>query len=70
MKCIKNNKTGKIDRVEDLVANRMVGTGWSYISKTEWKSVNRSSKVVDSESAVVETVKAVKNKKVKNDRKA
>lgn len=70
MKCLKSNKNGNIVRVEDLVAHRMVGTEWSYVSKTEWKSVNRSSKVADSESEVVETVKLVKNKKLKNDRKA
>lgn len=38
MKCIKNLKTGTIMRVENNQANNMVGSTWSYVSKSEWKS--------------------------------
>ena len=41
MKCLKNNKTGNIIRVDDVQANQMVGSTWSYISKSEWKSATR-----------------------------
>ena len=41
MKCIKNNKTNNIIRVDDVQANQMVGNTWSYVSKTEWKSATR-----------------------------
>ena len=41
MKCIKNHKTGNIIRVDDKQAYQMVGSTWSYISKSEWKSVTR-----------------------------
>lgn len=41
MKCLKNNKTGNIIRVDDVQANNMVGSTWSYISKAEWKAATR-----------------------------
>jgi hypothetical protein len=44
MKCIKNQKTGNIIRVEDKQAYQMVGNTWSYVSKSEWKSMTRVSK--------------------------
>jgi hypothetical protein len=37
MKCIKNNKTGNILRVENKQAEQMVGITWSYVSKDEWR---------------------------------
>jgi ATPase subunit of ABC transporter with duplicated ATPase domains len=42
MKCLKNNKTGNIIRVDDVQANNMVGSTWSYISKAEWKAATRT----------------------------
>ena len=45
MKCIKNNKTGDIERVSDKEAYNMVGRAWSYVSKSEWKAVTRKVKV-------------------------
>ena len=41
MKCIKNNKTNNIIRVDDIQANQMVGNTWSYVSKSEWKAATR-----------------------------
>lgn len=40
MKCLKNEKTGNIVRVEDRTAMNMVGRLWKYVSKSEWKSKN------------------------------
>ena len=51
MKCIKALRTGKdvqvgdIKRVDEKTAYNMVGSSWSYISKTEWK-LSRGKKVV------------------------
>ena len=36
MKCVKNNKTGVIERVGDKEAYNMVGNTWSYVAKSEW----------------------------------
>ena len=50
MKCIKSIKEtkdvalGTIRRVEDKIANNMVGNYWTYISKAEWKKETRKSK--------------------------
>lgn len=41
MKCLKNNKTGNIIRVDDVQVNNMVGSTWSYVSKAEWKAATR-----------------------------
>jgi|LakMenE18May11ns_1017448.scaffolds.fasta_scaffold5624835_1 hypothetical protein len=66
MKCIKNSKNGNIIRVEDLVANRMVGSEWSFVSKNEWKKVIGG----ETKEEVILEEAPKKNKKVKNDRKA
>jgi hypothetical protein len=66
MKCIKNSKSGKINRVEDIVAYRMVGSEWSYVSKSEWKKYIGGE---PKEEVIVEDTPK-KNKKIKNDRKA
>ena len=42
MKCIKNSKTGNIVRVDDRQAYQIVGRTWQYVSKSEWKSSNRT----------------------------
>ena len=41
MKCIKNQKTGNIIRVNDQQAYQMAGITWKYIPKSEWKSATR-----------------------------
>ena len=51
MKCIKNNKTGVIERVSDQEAYNKVGSTWSYVAKSEWKAATRKVKVNE----VVET---------------
>lgn len=80
MKCIKNNKTGEIERVTDREANNMVGSTWSYVAKTEWKAVTRKVKVNDAvknvdgdsnevkELTVAEKQLKSKRKKVKDDK--
>jgi hypothetical protein len=43
MKCIKSIRQtkevelGEIKRVDDKMANNMVGSYWKYVSKSEWK---------------------------------
>ena len=72
MKCIKNNKTGEIQRVDDKEAYNKVGSTWSYVAKTEWKAATRKVKVTevvnDSEGeTIAEKQLKGKKKKVKND---
>lgn len=69
MKCIKalkdnnNYKSGHISRVENKEADLKVSTGlWSYVAKSEWKSVSRSQTV---EQVAEETPKKKKTKKQK-----
>jgi hypothetical protein len=57
MKCIKNEKTGEIRRVADLVAWELESKGWGYIPKSEWKSTiipdrPKSEKVVNDDGKV------------------
>ena len=73
MKCIKNNKTGDIERVTDREAYNMVGSTWSYVAKTEWKAATRKVKVTevvnDSEGeTIAEKQLKSKKKKVKDDK--
>jgi len=73
MKCIKNNKTGEIERLGDKEAYNMVGQTWSYISKSEWKGATRKVKVTevvnDSEGeTIAEKQLKSKKKKVKDDK--
>ena len=75
MKCIKNNKTGEIERVTDKEAYNMVGRAWSYVAKNEWKAATRKVKVTEVVEAKNETEGETiaekqlkgKKKKVKND---
>ena len=41
MKCLKNSKTGNIIRIDDRQADQMTGSTWSYVAKSEWKSLTR-----------------------------
>jgi len=73
MKCIKNNKTGEIERLGDKEAYNKVGSTWSYISKSEWKGATRKVKVTevvnDSEGeTIAEKQLKSKKKKVKDDK--
>ena len=54
MKCLKNQKTGDIIRVNDVQANQMAGNTWKYAPKSEWKSITR---VPSTEQQVVESEK-------------
>lgn len=47
MKCIKNNKTGEIERLGDREAYNKVGNAWSYVAKSEWKAATRKVKVTE-----------------------
>lgn len=72
MKCIKSiretkeNKVGEIIRVDDKVANNMVGNMWKYVSKKEWKEYRGLIKK-EKESEVQETTEVIDN--VKPDKK-
>ena len=73
MKCIKNNKTGEIERLSDKEAYNKVGSTWSYVAKTEWKAATRKVKVTevvnDSDGqTIAEKQLKSKKKKVKNDK--
>lgn len=73
MKCIKNNKTGVIQRVDDKEAYNKVGSTWSYVAKSEWKAATRKVKVTEvvSESVdetIAEKQLKSKKKKVKDDK--
>ena len=37
MKTIRNKKTQELQRVDDKLANQMVGITWEYCPKSEWK---------------------------------
>jgi hypothetical protein len=37
MKTIRNKKSGEIQRVDDKIANKMVGISWEYCPKSEYK---------------------------------
>ena len=72
MKCIKNNKTGEIERLGDKEAYNKVGSTWSYVAKSEWKAATRKVKVTevvnDSEGeTIAEKQLKSKKKKVKDD---
>ena len=74
MKCIKNNKTGEIERLGDKEAYNKVGSTWSYVAKSEWKAATRKVKVTevvnDSEGeTIAEKQLKSKKKKVKDDKK-
>lgn len=73
MKCIKNNKTGEIERLGDKEAYNKVGSAWSYVAKSEWKAATRKVKVTevvnDSEGeTIAEKQLKSKKKKVKDDK--
>ena len=75
MKCIKNNKTGEIERLGDKEAYNKVGSAWSYVAKSEWKAATRKVKVTevvnDSEGeTIAEKQLKSKKKKVKDDKQA
>lgn len=70
MKCLKNSKTGNIIRVDDKQANQMAGSTWSYIAKSEWKSLVRKPVTEQQEEQAekkAETIseKALKRQKLK-----
>jgi hypothetical protein len=77
MKCIKNNKTGDIERVSDKEAYNMVGRAWSYVAKSEWKAATRKVKVnevvevkneAESETIAEKQLKGKKKKGVKDEK--
>lgn len=58
MKCIKNNKTGEIERGTEKEAYNKVGSAWSYVAKMEWKAATRKPK------PVVEVVESVEGETI------
>ena len=75
MKCIKNNKTGEIERISDKEAYNKVDNAWSYVAKTEWKAATRKVKAIEvvepknetEGETIAEKQLKGKKKKVKND---
>ena len=68
MKCIKNIKTGDIQRVDDRQADVKVGNTWKYIPKSEWKAVTRKTEKQEVEAEKKEQTiseKALRRKKLK-----
>jgi TfoX/Sxy family transcriptional regulator of competence genes len=70
MKCLKNNETGNIIRIDDKQAEQMSGRTWSYVSKEEWKKTVRDVKtekqiVEDEKKAETIAEKQLKRKKLK-----
>lgn len=69
MKCIKNTKTGVIQRVEDMQANNLVGVSWIYVPKSEWKKATRvvteKQEVEEEKKEKTLSKKAVKRQKIK-----
>lgn len=41
MKCLKNEKTGNIIRVDEKQAYQMAGSTWKYVSKSEWRDKSK-----------------------------
>lgn len=41
MKCLKNEKTGNIVRVDEKQAIQMAGSTWKYVSKSEWRGTTK-----------------------------
>ena len=41
MKCLKNEKTGNVIRVDEKQANQMVGSTWKYVPKSEWRPTTK-----------------------------
>jgi len=75
MKCIKNSKTGDIQRVSDKEAYNMVGNTWKYIPKSEWKEVTRvvvteKQKEEGEKKEVTISEKGLKRKKLKEKQRA
>lgn len=70
MKCLKNKKTGNIIRIDDRQADQMAGSTWSYVAKSEWKSLTRKPVTEQQETEAekkAETIneKALKRQKLK-----
>ena len=65
MKCIKNQKTGNIIRVDDKQANQMVGLTWKFVPKSEWRGIAKENvEVGHDQGGSYEIKKEKKSKKV------
>ena len=67
MKCLKNEKTGNIIRVDEKQAYQMAGNTWKYVSKDEWRKFNGTNNEVshDMGGPVEQIVEEKKSKKSK-----
>ena len=65
MKCIKNIKTGAIQRVDDRQANSMVGNTWKYVPKSEWKTATRVTVTEEQEQQADKKEKTISEKALK-----
>jgi hypothetical protein len=69
MKTIRNKKTNEIQRVDNRVADNMVGITWEFVPKSEWKKTREvpteKQKVQDSKKEVTKSKKQVSREKLK-----
>lgn len=65
MKCLKNEKTGNIIRVDDVQARQMAGSTWKYISKSEWKEKVRDVKTEKQEVEAEKKAETIAEKQLK-----
>jgi hypothetical protein len=65
MKCIRNKKNGNIMRVDDNVANNMVGATWEYVSKDIWRQSKEGLDVTTPKPVAETTEASTKNKQKK-----
>jgi hypothetical protein len=67
MKCIKNAK-GEIRRVENDQAEGLIGKGWNYCPKSEWKAKGAKVQAETDTTVTLALKKAKKVKKTKEER--
>jgi hypothetical protein len=65
MKCLKNSKTGNIIRIDDRQANQMAGSTWSYVAKSEWKSLTRKPVTEQQEEQAEKKAETISEKSLK-----
>jgi hypothetical protein len=68
MKCLKNEKTGNIIRVDDKQASQMAGITWKYVSKSEWKALVRDVKTEKQEVESDKKAETVSEKQIKRNK--
>jgi hypothetical protein len=68
MKCLKNEKTGNIIRVDDKQAEQMAGITWKYVAKSEWKALVRGTISEKQEVEVEKKAETISEKQIKRNK--